>query len=96
MSDAGFDLTGRTALITGSSAGIGLGLARGLEGVERLGLVARVMRRRQVVFAVALQDAALPHHRIDVPLHRRIVDDPQFQAGDYTIHWLEDFVARGA
>ena len=28
-----------------------------------------------------------------LPLHRRIVDDPQFAAGDYTIHWLEQFVA---
>jgi acetyl-CoA carboxylase biotin carboxylase subunit len=30
------------------------------------------------------------------PLHKRIVDDPEFQAGDYTIHWLERFVSRGA
>jgi acetyl-CoA carboxylase biotin carboxylase subunit len=30
-----------------------------------------------------------------LPLHRRIVDDPEFQDGDYTIHWLERFVARG-
>jgi acetyl-CoA carboxylase biotin carboxylase subunit len=29
-----------------------------------------------------------------LPLHARIVDDPEFQAGDYTIHWLERFVAR--
>ena len=30
-----------------------------------------------------------------LPLHQRIVADPEFQAGDYTIHWLERFVARG-
>ena len=29
-----------------------------------------------------------------LPLHQRIVEDPSFQAGDYTIHWLEDFVER--
>ena len=29
-----------------------------------------------------------------IPLHQRIVDDPEFQAGDYTIHWLEQFVAK--
>jgi acetyl-CoA carboxylase biotin carboxylase subunit len=26
-------------------------------------------------------------------LHERILADPQFVAGDYTIHWLERFVA---
>jgi acetyl-CoA carboxylase biotin carboxylase subunit len=30
-----------------------------------------------------------------IPLHRRILDDPGFMAGDYNIHWLEHFVARG-
>ena len=29
-----------------------------------------------------------------LPLHRAIVEDPEFRAGDYTIHWLERFVAR--
>jgi acetyl-CoA carboxylase biotin carboxylase subunit len=29
-----------------------------------------------------------------LPLHRRIVDSPEFQAGDYTIHWLERFVTE--
>ena len=28
-----------------------------------------------------------------LPLHVRILADPQFQSGDYTIHWLESFVA---
>jgi len=30
-----------------------------------------------------------------LPLHQRIVEHPDFQAGDYTIHWLERFVAGG-
>ena len=29
-----------------------------------------------------------------LPLHLAIMEDPEFQAGDYTIHWLEQFVAR--
>jgi len=28
-----------------------------------------------------------------LPLHRRIMDDAEFQSGDYTIHWLERFVS---
>jgi len=31
-----------------------------------------------------------------LPLHRAIMEDPEFRAGDYTIHWLERFVARRA
>jgi acetyl-CoA carboxylase biotin carboxylase subunit len=44
----------------------------------------------------ALDEFAVLGIETTIPLHRRIVDDPQFQAGDYTIHWLERFVAAGA
>ena len=42
----------------------------------------------------ALGEFAIVGIQTTVPLHQRIVDDPAFQAGDYTIHWLERFVAR--
>jgi acetyl-CoA carboxylase biotin carboxylase subunit len=41
----------------------------------------------------ALDEFAVVGIRTTIPLHQRIVDDPTFQAGDYTIHWLERFVA---
>jgi len=41
----------------------------------------------------ALDEFAILGIQTTLPLHRRIVDDPDFQAGDYTIHWLEQFVA---
>jgi acetyl-CoA carboxylase, biotin carboxylase subunit len=42
----------------------------------------------------ALDEFAIVGIQTTIPLHQRIVDDPEFQAGDYTIHWLERFVAR--
>ena len=42
----------------------------------------------------ALDEFAIVGIQTTMPLHQRIVDDPAFQAGDYTIHWLEQFVAR--
>ena len=41
----------------------------------------------------ALDEFAVLGISTTIPLHRRIVDDAEFQAGDYTIHWLERFVA---
>jgi acetyl-CoA carboxylase, biotin carboxylase subunit len=41
----------------------------------------------------AIDEFAVMGIQTTLPLHRRILDDPQFQAGDYTIHWLEQFVA---
>jgi acetyl-CoA carboxylase biotin carboxylase subunit len=41
----------------------------------------------------ALDEFAVVGIQTTIPLHRRIVDDPVFQSGDYTIHWLERFVA---
>ncbi len=43
----------------------------------------------------ALDEFAVVGIKTTIALHQRIVNDPEFQAGDYTIHWLEKFVARG-
>jgi acetyl-CoA carboxylase biotin carboxylase subunit len=40
----------------------------------------------------AIDEFAVVGIKTTLPLHRRIVDAPDFQAGDYTIHWLERFV----
>jgi acetyl-CoA carboxylase biotin carboxylase subunit len=42
----------------------------------------------------ALEEFAVLGIKTTIPLHQRIMADPQFQAGDYTIHWLERFVAE--
>jgi acetyl-CoA carboxylase biotin carboxylase subunit len=48
--------------------------------------------------AIARMDRALAEFAIvgiktTIPLHQRIMQDPAFRAGEYTIHWLERFVA---
>jgi acetyl-CoA carboxylase biotin carboxylase subunit len=40
----------------------------------------------------ALDEFVVVGIQTTIPLHRRIVDDAAFKAGDYTIHWLEKFV----
>ncbi|MXP64548.1 acetyl-CoA carboxylase biotin carboxylase subunit [Roseomonas sp. M0104] len=40
----------------------------------------------------ALSEMVVDGIRTTLPLHQRIMEDAQFQAGDYTIHWLERFV----
>jgi acetyl-CoA carboxylase biotin carboxylase subunit len=40
----------------------------------------------------ALEEFAVLGIKTSIPLHRRILDDPNFRAGDYNIHWLERFV----
>jgi acetyl-CoA carboxylase, biotin carboxylase subunit len=42
----------------------------------------------------ALDEFAVVGIQTTIPLHRRIVDDPTFAAGDYNIHWLERFAAK--
>jgi acetyl-CoA carboxylase biotin carboxylase subunit len=43
--------------------------------------------------ARALEEFAVLGIKTTLPLHQRIVQDDDFRAGDYTIHWLERFVA---
>ncbi len=42
----------------------------------------------------ALDEFAIAGIKTTIPLHQKIVEAPEFLAGDYTIHWLERFVAR--
>ena len=42
----------------------------------------------------ALDEMVVAGIETTIPLHRHIMDDPDFQAGNYTIHWLEQFVSR--
>jgi len=43
----------------------------------------------------ALDEFAVLGIKTTIPLHQRIIDTREFQSGDYTIHWLENFVAAG-
>jgi acetyl-CoA carboxylase biotin carboxylase subunit len=41
----------------------------------------------------ALDEFVIQGIKTSLPLHRRIMETPEFVSGDYTIHWLERFVA---
>jgi acetyl-CoA carboxylase, biotin carboxylase subunit len=41
----------------------------------------------------ALDEFAVAGIETTIPLYRRVVDEPAFQAGDTTVHWLERFVS---
>jgi acetyl-CoA carboxylase biotin carboxylase subunit len=57
-----------------------------VHGATRAEAIARLRR--------ALDEMVVDGIRTTLPLHRAIVNDPEFRRGDYTIHWLERFVAR--
>jgi len=59
-----------------------------VHGATRAQALARLRR--------ALDEFVIDGIPTTLPLHRRIAADPEFAAGDYTIHWLERFVARNA
>jgi len=42
----------------------------------------------------ALEEFVIEGIETTIPLHQRLVADPDFINGDYDIHWLEQFVAR--
>ena len=42
----------------------------------------------------ALAEFVVVGVKTSLPLHQRIVEAPEFIAGDYTIHWLENFVGQ--
>lgn len=42
----------------------------------------------------ALTECVVEGVKTVIPLHQKILEEPSFQKGDYTIHWLENFVAK--
>ena len=42
----------------------------------------------------ALEEFVIEGMKTTIPLHRDLIEDPEFQAGDYTIKWLEDWLAK--
>ncbi len=57
-----------------------------VHGATRAEAIARLRR--------SLAEMVVDGIETTLPLHRAIVEDPQFRAGDYDIHWLERFVER--
>ncbi len=57
-----------------------------VHGATRREAIARMSR--------ALDEFVIEGIKTTLPLHRRIMQNPEFQSGDYTIHWLERFVAE--
>ncbi|PZW38670.1 acetyl-CoA carboxylase biotin carboxylase subunit [Humitalea rosea] len=55
-------------------------------GTTRAEAIARMRR--------SLKEMVVEGIKTTLPLHIRIMDDPEFQSGDYNIHWLERFVSR--
>ncbi|MEP9403240.1 acetyl-CoA carboxylase biotin carboxylase subunit [Sphingomonas sp. VNH70] len=42
----------------------------------------------------ALEEFVIEGMKTTIPLHQSLLDDPQFQTGDYTIKWLEEWLAN--
>ena len=56
-----------------------------VHAADRGAAIARMQR--------ALEEFAVVGIKTTIPLHQRIMGDAGFRSGDYTIHWLEQFVA---
>ena len=46
--------------------------------------------------ARALEEYVILGVKTTIPLHQALIDDPEFAAGDYSIKWLERWLAKRA
>jgi acetyl-CoA carboxylase, biotin carboxylase subunit len=42
----------------------------------------------------ALEEYVIDGMKTTIPLHQKLIDDPEFREGEYTIKWLEEWLAR--
>lgn len=59
-------------------------------------LIVHAPTREQAIARMkrALTECVVEGVKTVIPLHQKILADPEFQKGEYTIHWLENFVAK--
>jgi len=57
-----------------------------VHGTTRQGAMRRLRR--------ALEEFVIDGMKTTIPLHQKLIEDLEFQAGDYTIKWLEEWLAR--
>jgi len=55
-------------------------------GRDREGCIRRLRR--------ALEEFVVEGVKTTIPLHQALIEDPEFQRGEYTIKWLEEWLAR--
>ena len=55
-------------------------------GTTRNGALRRLRR--------ALEEFVIDGITTTIPLHQALLDEPDFQSGDYTIKWLEEWLAK--
>jgi len=55
-------------------------------GMTREGCIRRLRR--------ALEEFVVEGVKTTIPLHQALIEDPEFQKGDYTIKWLEQWLAK--
>jgi acetyl-CoA carboxylase, biotin carboxylase subunit len=55
-------------------------------GTTRQGAMRRLRR--------SLEEFVIEGMKTTIPLHQKLLDDPEFQAGEYTIKWLEEWLSR--
>ncbi|MFS0735542.1 acetyl-CoA carboxylase biotin carboxylase subunit [Sphingomonas sp. 1P06PA] len=55
-------------------------------GTSRDGAIRRLRR--------ALEEFVIDGVKTTIPLHQKLIEDPEFKSGDYTIKWLEQWLAK--
>jgi acetyl-CoA carboxylase biotin carboxylase subunit len=55
-------------------------------GTTRQGAIRRLRR--------ALEEFVIEGMKTTIPLHQALIEDEDFQEGNYTIKWLEEWLAR--
>lgn len=59
-----------------------------VSGRTREGAIMRLKR--------ALEEMVIDGPKTSIPLHQALLEDPEFNTGDYTIKWLEEWLAKRA